>query len=149
MTTTKTNEAPLERTRGSASLPNQERIATGDVAEHTPGPWHACTREHYTLGGDSVEIAKLTADGQFVDDHIADVSLCTGDDTPEDRRVWKEQEANARLIAAAPELLEACNRCDAAFATWQVGQIPGRPEDILALVQFLRAAISKAEGRGS
>lgn len=45
------------------------------------------------------------------------------------------------------ELLAALTKCDTAFASWQVGQIPGRPEDILALIVEVRAAIAKAEVR--
>lgn len=55
--------------------------------------------------------------------------------------------ANAHLIAAAPALVEALEKCDKAFAAWQVGQIPGRPEDILALITEVRAALAAAEGR--
>jgi hypothetical protein len=57
---------------------------------------------------------------------------------------WTDAEIQrVHLIAAAPELLEALNDCDKAFAAWQVGQIPGRPEDILALIVKVRAAIAK------
>lgn len=50
------------------------------------------------------------------------------------------------IACAAPELLEACKACDRAFVSWQVGQIPGRPEDILALISQVRAVIAKVEG---
>lgn len=56
----------------------------------------------------------------------------------------EQQETTARLIAAAPDMLTALLGCDSAFAAWQVGQIPGRPEDILALIAKVRAAITKA-----
>lgn len=45
------------------------------------------------------------------------------------------------------DLLEALKACDDAFAGWQAGTVPGRPEDILALIVKTRAAIAKAEGR--
>ena len=41
-------------------------------------------------------------------------------------------------------LITALQDCDHAFAAWQVGQIPGRPEDILALITRVRAALQKA-----
>lgn len=50
-----------------------------------------------------------------------------------------ESEANARLIAAAPELLEACKEI-----VRRINENTG--EEILALGQ-LQAAIAKAEGR--
>src|SRR3990167_6080839 len=47
----------------------------------------------------------------------------------------------------ARELLEACRKCNNVFASWQLGQIPGRPEDILALITEVRSAIAAAEHR--
>ncbi len=49
-------------------------------------------------------------------------------------------EANARLIAAAPELLEACIQAEAAIAGLDFDGCP----EALAVI---RAAIAKAEGR--
>lgn len=43
------------------------------------------------------------------------------------------------------DLLAALEACDKAFVAWQLGQIPGRPEDILALIAQTRAAIAKAK----
>lgn len=58
---------------------------------------------------------------------------------------WDIRERVKRM--AADDLLAALKKCDNAFVAWQVGQIPGRPEDILALIAEVRAAIAKAEGR--
>lgn len=52
----------------------------------------------------------------------------------------------ARLAAAAPRMKLALMECDVAFCHWQLGQIPGRPEDILALINVVRQAIAAAEG---
>lgn len=49
-----------------------------------------------------------------------------------------ELEAENRMLRNA---LEAC---DKAFASWQLGQIPGRPEDILRLIFQVRGALSEA-----
>lgn len=57
-------------------------------------------------------------------------------------------EANARLIAAAPDLLAALKSCDDAFAGWQIGVVPGRPEDILALIGKVRSALARAGASG-
>jgi hypothetical protein len=54
------------------------------MSKHTPGPWH-------TAGEQGVQIRSAK-------DQIAKVWTMRGNE-------WK---ANARLIAAAPELLEAC-----------------------------------------
>lgn len=67
---------------------------TQKTAKHTPGPWKTDRNNVHT-------------------GRIATIHHCLGNDWVE---VWspkwpegeEEQEANARLIAAAPELLEAC-----------------------------------------
>lgn len=53
---------------------------------------------------------------------------------------------NARLQDANKALSGALEDCDNAFAAWQLGQIPGRPEDILGLINKVRRAIACAEG---
>jgi hypothetical protein len=67
--------------------------------QHTPGPWepHGCTVSTLTrwengnkLGGGIVAVSY----DPFIDEIPSD-----------------EQEANARLIAAAPDLLAACEAC--------------------------------------
>lgn len=40
------------------------------------------------------------------------------------------------------ELINALDACNKAFAAWQCGQIPGRPEDILILITKVRKALS-------
>lgn len=99
-------------------------------AKHTPGPWK--WRSGYNgMDGVGEEI--------FTHDRNDGMWLAYG----------SNQEANARLIAAAPELLAALERCDLAFADWQVGVVPGRPEDILALIAQVRAALAKATGEAA
>lgn len=39
------------------------------------------------------------------------------------------------------QVIEALEACDSAFAAWQIGQIPGRPDDILALKQRVLTAL--------
>ena len=55
------------------------------MAKHTPGPWLVGSREDQTIWADSLRVATV--------------------DCP--RKEWR---ANARLIAAAPDLLDMCER---------------------------------------
>jgi hypothetical protein len=93
---------------------------------HTPGPW----------------TASLDDTPYFVYSAIdTDPDIC--DLLPRDADVYTEEdEANACLIAAAPELLDAC---------WRVirllQQREGQDALIDATLHQVRAAIAKAEGR--
>jgi hypothetical protein len=92
-------------------------------AKHTPGPWRI------TEGHRDRIIRAIDSDGD--DTVIAEVHW------------WAmagaaESIANARLIAAAPELLEACK-----FAFAAMNSEDGRKRAEQALI----AAIAKAEGR--
>src|SRR5687767_874438 len=104
---------------------------------HTPGPWKPDSLAlHVFAHGEQMMICNIRGWG-----HLTGKGGGLG--LSEDEAV-AIQHANARLIAAAPSLLEALQECDHAFAAWQVGQIPGRPEDILALITLVRAAIAEA-----
>lgn len=70
-------------------------------AQHTPGPW-AYSR-HDQFGGWRFYVAQ--ADGAPYTPHYSDVATLIAETVSDERR--SIQEANARLIAAAPELLEA------------------------------------------
>ena len=67
---------------------------------HTPGPWHAV--------GTQVETES---------DDVADICTCEPALFGQDKlpRDYAEQCANARLIASAPDLLEALQTCMAAL----------------------------------
>ncbi len=56
---------------------------------------------------------------------------------------WNEEEqaANARLIASAPELLEACKFAEKTFRKVST------PEEEIDALELLRMAIAKAEGK--
>ena len=49
---------------------------------------------------------------------------------------------------AVAELVDGLDDCRRAFGCWQVGQIPGRPEDILALIAKVDALLAKYEAKG-
>ena len=86
------------------------------MTKHTPGPW----------------IADLYEDGCFVvRPHGKEGPLIA------ERGVWFDDEshANARLIAAAPDLLEAC-----------LATLDAEAGDLTAY-EMVKAAIAKAEGK--
>lgn len=85
------------------------------TATHTPGPWEAGNSRIFSQLHEIAEVKRPATRGN---DYAASV------------RATDEQEANMRLIAAAPDLLEAC-------------------KDVLAIWDRARleAAIAKAEGR--
>lgn len=90
------------------------------MSKHTPGPWYAD------------KLQDLNAFNVF--QHGATYSLLTI--TP-DGNSGRDVEPDARLIAAAPELLEALKET---IATWDSGS-QAFP------IAMIRAAIAKAEGK--
>ena len=90
------------------------------MSNHTPGPWEI--KRHFDPGYKNISAQKHTA--------LAQVVWCMED---EDRS--PSCEANAHLIAAAPELLEALERVKATGVF--LGAIPQEMVD---------AAIAKAKG---
>jgi hypothetical protein len=104
------------------------------MSPHTPGPWEVVRHEH--ADGELWLSVNQHADANGMKEWIAEIKyLCTD---PE------RQKANARLIAAAPELLAACKALiDAIDATASPvlsasNLEPGR-------VSLARTAIAKAE----
>ena len=91
-------------------------------AQHTPGPWSLGTKD---CGGYPL---MSETEGHFCD--ICDV--CEGN----------ESQANARLIAAAPELLAACKRL---MDTVALNLDDTDPQDVEAC-QMAQDAIAKATG---
>ncbi len=92
-------------------------------AEHTPGPW--------TFKRDCENACDIRAPGeQYVGNVMSDDPEELNPEIPEDEMV-----ANAALIAAAPDLLAACESVLAADGDeWETGK------------RVLRAAIEKATG---
>jgi len=99
-------------------------------AMHTPGPWKV--NRKYKM---SVETC---ADGQGVN-LIAECS------DPDGFRSAGEDQANAILIAAAPELLAALENAANVLAGIATGDLKTIGKDSPALVQA-RSAIAKAKG---
>ena len=99
------------------------------AAAHTPGPWHTPARKHGT---------------RYVEARIGcgllqEVAACGPTEVPE------QQEANARLIAAAPDMLAALK----AIVLWipstsaSEGGAASHSENVRA-ADMVRAAIAKA-----
>jgi hypothetical protein len=67
------------------------------------------------------------------------------DAEPDDQRVIASYclEADARLIAAAPDLYDTCRQLVAFAERWEAGPIP---QWLLDIVEAGKAAIQKAEG---
>ena len=92
-----------------------------EVTKHTPGPWK-CRIMPYPEENDK----------HWIDD-VSRMPIC------EVRDYGKEGEANAYLIAAAPDLLEVCKRVIAEYnADWDM------PEE---LIKMARQATARAEER--
>lgn len=89
--------------------------------KHTPGPWAVV--EKTTNYGTKEKLASVQAGAGFVAQRIG--------------------EADAHLIAAAPELLAALIEC----ADWLEDEFAGRPQgDSEPFLDRARAAIAKAKG---
>ena len=108
--------------------PHAERVECG-MSAHTPGPWS--TDRFWTMADNGcILIAKIYRTQQEPD---------------------IEGDANARLIAAAPELLEALRAISEAY----LGDCPAAQDELahaMGHIQYLRnlahAAITKATARG-
>lgn len=112
----------------------EDRIAAG----HTPGPWmygqnwHQIGRGQFEIGLSQSEEAGGGISGcrNGSDEYMLVSGPC--------------READARLMAAAPELLEALRALD------RVLNKPGVPmhsDAVQAAIESARAAIARAEGR--
>lgn len=98
---------------------------------HTPGPWtliYANDGRTYICGGEPLPNGGLG--------WLAQVNV---DLSPDGQGDDCEGDANAVLMAAAPELLEACEK----LVYWH-GLFPGEADK--PIVAFARAAIAKAKG---
>jgi hypothetical protein len=118
-----------------------------EKGKHTPGPWYAC---HKQVWSDHYPVAEV-AHGPWGDPYAA-LEITGGELDMQAKPVIKmieygiipieTAEANARLIAAAPELLEALEK----IAKMEIPHgscVDNQMRDIA------RAAIAKAKGEGA
>ena|SRR5690242_12179092 len=113
--------------------PNRSKQQT---AKHTPGPWHHKHDDY------AKNVINVEADGHIPICRLTGIASARNDG-----------EANARLIAAAPELLAALKAVtdDAEQAIKDIGGCDHSVGicccDIIGNVEHARTAIAKAEGR--
>lgn len=104
--------------------------------KHTPGPWAVFCDEDGPIGErpgiDSCTEPRRTIIVYSDTNHFADSGICG--------ETYEERIANARLIAAAPDLLDALIKLEE--ETW--APIPDE-ERFLRMRNIARAAIAKAE----
>ena len=105
------------------------------MSKHTPGPWTIADDNGTDIG---IIARKRGRGGQMV------AMVTVDEDVPQDD---DERLANARLIAAAPDLLAACKAFAAARKAWRECDDMSSIEylDTLDAIDF-DAAIAKAEG---
>ena len=101
------------------------------MTSHTPGPWRTGEDGHNILSAQPGERPKMLAS---VYHDLGGVGGLTS-------KEHAEAHANARLMAAAPDLLAACRAVD----EWYDLVRQDYPE-MLAPYQAVQAAIAKAEG---
>lgn len=100
---------------------------------HTPGPW--------AYDKDSNEIFSCNeAHG------CGWVALVKGNDSNGQPLPGEERHGNARLIAAAPELLDALKSLFADWVTLVGEDLKEQSDDVALLWKCCEAAIAKAEG---
>ena len=115
---------------------------TQERVQHTPGPWKIVKR------GNQIGLRTLFVTDEQNRQRLFDAGRLGS------RNISETDEANARLIAAAPELLEALKHVQASLIPVKVRQGESRMDAAIrwgvertAANAQARAAIAKAEGR--
>lgn len=107
-------------------------MTTQQKASHTPGPWLAEESEIFAAAGDAVRIAE---------------TVPLADDPQDVPGFGRTELANARLIAAAPTLLEALKEAREMVLSWAAyaGDYFREKHSLADDVARLDAVIAKAE----
>ena len=118
-------------------------------SKHTPGPWLAAAKPSSIVGWPIVQPAtgRLICNINYVQRTVIDPEVAG------DRAFNRESEANARLIAAAPDLLDALHLMTSAFKAFRMKPVgaPGsavrdEQDQQIAAENAARAAIAAATG---
>lgn len=107
---------------------------------HTPGPWEFVLHDDGDTSGVTFEIrmgSRLGGANGWEPQHQIEYEAASNEESPDQ---FTEAEDNARLIAAAPDLLEALRGLVGLFDD-------PTPYDSATTINAARTAIAKAEGR--
>lgn len=97
------------------------------MSKHTPGPWKLDATTLEITTSDEVEARIAMIDGDNCD--------------------WSQAEADARLIAAAPEMLEALKTAKETIRAWHGPNAWDIYDRVSPEMRLINEAIAKAEGR--
>jgi hypothetical protein len=107
------------------------------MSKFTKGPWNYRVR------------VDRFADGTLSEEKYA-VTANMGEDTICEMWVDREEEANAHLISACPEMYEACKRAfnwlHVIISDFEIKN-PENKDALMGLQNFIYKALSKAEGK--
>jgi hypothetical protein len=121
------------------------RPSAPDKSEaHTPGPWYSMIlvasgpEDVDGLREDDGAIMVTQDDGTEDEDYVSDIAYVVGRHVNAPKRTDEEIEANARLIAAAPSLLNMLQR--------MVDETAGGGRPCLCTLEHARNALAQAKG---
>ena len=109
------------------------------MSKHTPGPWRLNKR-------DEMDVAVWGSDGFTI---CGDIYIIADVSFPEKYDAYGHEEANARLIAAAPDLLDALEEAIECGLVPKSSVLEGgavRHSSQVRCADKIRAAIAKAKG---
>jgi len=110
------------------------------MSKHTPGPWKVVADDEW--GGFEIRMgSRLENAGIFKAIH----ELKYADNTFEEEKNYAEAYANACLMAAAPDMLEALQMVRSLFVA--VSQLSKATSGDQNIFETIEKAIDKAEGR--
>jgi hypothetical protein len=111
------------------------------MADHHPGPWKWRANGEPYIGGEDIYITDATED--------PDIAMVWAwfDEDGIRGPLSVQSQANAHLIAAAPDLLAALEEWFIDYDGWSPSELQKRYRpDMIAKVERTRAAIEKAKG---
>lgn len=140
MTMTTRNNTPSTEPDAEHDRLNDELAAKwkGEAdAKHTPGPWKACAvRKH---GPDTPDLLAIVQDSDSRDEPLFLAVMASAD-----RDVAGDTAANARLMAAAPDMLKALETISQATGPYSLDHLKHAENCIEAMTQTALEAIAKA-----